>query len=492
MNEDVPVFNISPVYNISEVFEPVIQWHYLIVLTIMLISPLIIFFLSKYYSRLSKPYNLSQINWVRYLIRNHFFPHFFQHITFIGFIGVISLCLFMKPSYSEIHPGRIIIWVLWWPCIMLSFLCCGRLWCSICPVIFISNKLSFKIKLHIAKPYRNYLPMICYAILTIVSFHYGLSQNPKLTGIVLLSVFVLAVIINGISKYGHLWCQSICPVLVLANVYSLFSFFKIWSKNHSTDQINQKKWPHCPAQLNPFVFVDPFSCELCLSCTDAHSATNKELGKPGFYFKLPFVNLSKELKPLMTIISPSIVIYLWSLMFVHFANTRDLWSDVLIRLRSIFSIGFFGANVVVILSAILFISIFFFIVFWIISFQRDQLTYIVCATIPILMVFHLMLIVRTFANEGNWLVYLIEKVFSMQVDVTFDIRGGISVYGFVNESTGRLLHYTLLVFGVLYSIIFIWKIPPLHFRTRIEAIIVLILYSSMIIWFIIQPYSGGG
>src|SRR3990172_4236348 len=66
------------------------------------------------------------------ILSNPLYPRLPQTIFLIVFVFALSALLWGPDSPQE-NFGSVMIWILWWPLIPLSFVFLGRIWCALCP-----------------------------------------------------------------------------------------------------------------------------------------------------------------------------------------------------------------------------------------------------------------------------------------------------------------------------------------------------------------------
>lgn len=222
------------------------------------------------------------------IFRKSYFPWAFQ-VVFI----VIALLL-MWGGWDVNTPDRnvlmqlrntnlanLLVWSYWWPILILVTIIWGRLWCTVCPVEFLSRICSrFGLKLTPPKFIRSrWLIVLLYAFISIVAVRYwDIHRVPHYMALYLIIAFTAAVLVGLLFKERS-FCKYFCPIGLLLAFYSLMSRWGIHVKNQPACKLckekncmNQKlgkSFLASPCLSNVNVIDDQHDkrhCQLCMHC----------------------------------------------------------------------------------------------------------------------------------------------------------------------------------------------------------------------------------
>ncbi|HEA68412.1 MAG TPA: 4Fe-4S binding protein [Desulfobacterales bacterium] len=159
-------------------------------------------------------YDLGQIPLIRWLVSDRVLSTFRWTV-----FGVFSAIVFLSLITAGTKAGNIansLIWGLWWPVLIFSFLFVGRLWCTVCP-ISTAGRCAFRIK-SLDQPPSGWLKkysgwLIPLGFLSIIWFEhtFHMTQHPAASGILLLSLMTAAVLFSMVYQ-RETWCRYLCPI----------------------------------------------------------------------------------------------------------------------------------------------------------------------------------------------------------------------------------------------------------------------------------------
>jgi transcriptional regulator with AAA-type ATPase domain len=206
-----------------------------------------------------------------------FFPKSIQWMVAAFFAGLLYFCFF-GPKEAERNVATVLVWSVWWPALVLSFLLLGRVWCAICPMA-LAGTTAQKVKnfkWRVPEWLKSHDMLIVGAgffLIIWVEEVTGMRQSPLATGILLLCIGTGAVV-GGILFPRRTWCRHLCPLGGVAGLCSAtamvelrptFDICAAKCKGHFCFK-GDEKTDGCP-MFNHVMFVDSNqNCVLCMNC----------------------------------------------------------------------------------------------------------------------------------------------------------------------------------------------------------------------------------
>jgi transcriptional regulator with AAA-type ATPase domain len=128
----------------------------------------------------------------------------------------ILLSLFSPPALGFAGPATVLVWAVWWPALMVSFLFFGRMWCSVCPMAFAGSIFQRIAGLERRVPswmkeYDFYIMAAGFFGIMWVEEATGMRHSAVLTGFLLLGIGAGAVYF-GVAYPRRSWCRHVCPL----------------------------------------------------------------------------------------------------------------------------------------------------------------------------------------------------------------------------------------------------------------------------------------
>jgi len=234
-------------------------------------------------------YNLLKLDNIRDLFLHRFYPTGLQLATGAIF-ALIFFFAFTGSNSSGSNIIVVMVWALWWPVLVISWLLGARIWCAVCPMGAANDLLNrvCSLKRQVPKSVRKYGVYISAAGLALIIYVEAsthMVHSPRATGFLLLSILLCA-ILSGLLFERRLWCRYLCPLGRMAAVFSSCSIIE-WRANssicNSTCQTNacfkgNEVVPGCPIYQGPFSLRSNHNCILCgncvKSCENASPALN--------------------------------------------------------------------------------------------------------------------------------------------------------------------------------------------------------------------------
>jgi polyferredoxin len=222
-------------------------------------------------------FNLLKLDNVRDLFLHNFYPVGLQLVTGAIF-ALIFFFAFTGSNSSGSNIIVVMVWALWWPVLVISWLLGARIWCAVCPMGAANDLLNrfCSLKRQVPKSVRKYGAYISAAGLALIIYveaSTNMVHSPRATGFLLLSILLCAVL-SGLLFERRLWCRYLCPLGRLAAVFSSCSIIE-WRANssicNSTCQTNacfkgNELVPGCPIYQGPFSLRSNHNCILCGNC----------------------------------------------------------------------------------------------------------------------------------------------------------------------------------------------------------------------------------
>jgi transcriptional regulator with AAA-type ATPase domain/NAD-dependent dihydropyrimidine dehydrogenase PreA subunit len=242
-----------------------------------------------------KAFNLLSINFVRNFFQSPFYPQAPQIVVAAMFALVVVLGIWGNPS-PDSNISLLLVWANWEPLLILSCLLLARIWCSFCPIGFISN-LVRKIKLKrfkIPTQYLNYgffvgafgLAVIFWAQSALHMF-----ERPTETAWLLLAMLGSAVLFALLFE-GRIWCRYYCPLGQMVATFARAAIVEVRSNynycsHECTDYTcytGNGTTPGCSMGKGPFAMASNQDCTLCGNCMKAcdNKAVRLNLRSPGW------------------------------------------------------------------------------------------------------------------------------------------------------------------------------------------------------------------
>lgn len=134
----------------------------------------------------------------------------------LGIFVYILFALLWGTENAHDNFGSVMVWILWWPVIPLTFIFLGRIWCALCPWGALSDWLQshFSLDLKVPKPIKKYGIWIIFGGFILITWYelaFGLTTSTKATVTVLL-VVAAAALITSLLLERRAWCRYLCPL----------------------------------------------------------------------------------------------------------------------------------------------------------------------------------------------------------------------------------------------------------------------------------------
>jgi DNA-binding NtrC family response regulator/polyferredoxin len=273
-------------------------------------------------------YKLSQLKWVQWLINSDTPIFVLKILFFVVFFSIVLICL----SFENTTPGRIannLIWGLWEPLLIFTFLFVGRLWCTVCPISS-AGRIAQRIGCFEMNPPRWLIEYSGWIIVTLFflviwSEHvFNMTEHPYGTSILFLCLMFSAILFSILFKRES-WCRYLCPLGNVGATYAVASMVYLRANpNVCITQCNThecyKGSPtshECPVFHHPLYVRDGHFCKMCLACLRScpHGSTN-------LYLRPPIQSIwhQSDLSPTMT---PLALVVFFMAIVLLVARTKD-------------------------------------------------------------------------------------------------------------------------------------------------------------------------
>lgn len=255
------------------------------------------------------------------LFRSSLFPLTLQLSTLAAFVLLIACGLAADTDDMDLakqlrntNLANLIVWSYWWPLIILSAICLGRVWCMVCPMELAA---SLAARVGLKRSPRGLLRSgwvitLFYVLILFVGIHtLAIHRVPFRMGLFMLTLLATVVVV-GLLFARNAFCAYVCPVGHLLGLYARLAPLG-WGvrdktlcrdcKDHScvaAENAYRFQGRSCGVGLTPADVEDNTACLLCGQCLKACDRNNPGVQgrpNPGWFLRRPFADLL-GLKPL--------------------------------------------------------------------------------------------------------------------------------------------------------------------------------------------------
>jgi polyferredoxin len=174
-----------------------------------------------------------------------------------------------------------LVWSVWWPALVLSFVFAGRAWCAVCPMSSLAGLAQRVVSLKRRTPswlkrHDATVLMAGFFLIVWAEEASGMRHSPRATGVLLGSI-LLGAVATAVLLPRRAWCRYLCPLGGFAGVCSMSGLVELRPtadicaakcQDHSCFKGDAGK-AGCPL-FNHVMFVDTNrDCVLCLDCLRA-------------------------------------------------------------------------------------------------------------------------------------------------------------------------------------------------------------------------------
>lgn len=305
--------------------------------------------------------NLMRLPALRATLKSPLFPAVLQSAA-APFFFILLVLLFLGPADPVHNVGGLFSWAVGWPTMVFGAFLWARFWCTLCPMGTLSNLAKKIISWELPFPaflkrYSDWIVAGSVMFIIWLETATSIRNSPLNTGILLLTIFLLAVIVSVIFERQS-WCRYLCPLGCMMGVFAKVSPIELRAdRNVCASQctsnecfVGAGKRPGCPfGQMVPSLRSNRF-CKLCATCVKncPHGAISLNLRVPGREIW--------EIKQAAAITALLVVSMFGGLLseMLHKMPIYDLWSGYLHSVPHIALFSLFFVAVVVVVNLIVY------------------------------------------------------------------------------------------------------------------------------------------
>lgn len=197
--------------------------------------------------------------------------------------------------FGKTNATTLLVWGLWWPCMIWCAVLLGRVWCVVCPLELLNNlaertarRLGFG-QLQLPRwIVSGALIIALYGALQLVVAGEVIIRVPAYTSIFLLLLAAIAVI-TGLLYRDRALCRGFCPIGELLGTYGRGGMLAVRAAQEETcrtcterncvSNANRYKLDcrSCPSLLNPPKLEAGRDCLVCMQCFKSCSKENVQV-----------------------------------------------------------------------------------------------------------------------------------------------------------------------------------------------------------------------
>jgi polyferredoxin len=209
------------------------------------------------------------------ILAGRFAPNALRPLTLLIMVPLAAGLLFGPDTQSSFY--NLMVWLVWWPMIIVLFLFAGRVWCGVCPFSLLGDWIQRATGLRRAVPdflkeHGGWLTLIMFFWLIWMEEISNAPDSPRGTAIVILTIASGALFFSLFFR-GHSWCRYMCPLGGISLAYARTSLFKIRSNESACAECDTKacvvvdsEYAGCPMHVTPFAINSVANCKLCGAC----------------------------------------------------------------------------------------------------------------------------------------------------------------------------------------------------------------------------------
>ncbi|MEA5510350.1 sigma 54-interacting transcriptional regulator [Crocosphaera sp. UHCC 0190] len=244
---------------------------------------------------------------LRHFLRSEWYPERLNYGFTLTVFAAVNIILFVGPQTREQNFALNLFWAWWWPLVLIGFPFVGRLWCAVCPFM-IYGEVTQKISLWLFPRQLQKWPRqaaeksggwFLWGLFTLILLWeelWDLKNTAYLSSCLLLLITAGAMICSTIFE-RRFWCRYLCPIGGMNGLFAKLSMTELraqqgtCSAECSTYQC-YKGGPQkgegletegCPLYSHPAQLVENRDCVLCMTCLKAcpHRSVELNLRPPG-------------------------------------------------------------------------------------------------------------------------------------------------------------------------------------------------------------------
>lgn len=223
-------------------------------------------------------YDLGEISLIRRMVQGKGYMLGFLRAGVLAiFAAIIILCL-LEGGTTAGQTANTMIWAVWEPLLIFSFLFIGHVWCTVCPLSTVASLIqkvvSFRRPTSLwIKKYGVRFAIAGFFLIIWTEKIFHMTEYPYASGILLLSLIGGAVLFCLVYQ-REVWCRYVCPLGALATGYALPAALHVRAKPHicsaycTTHECYKGtgKISGCPVFHHPLYISDGHNCKLCFKC----------------------------------------------------------------------------------------------------------------------------------------------------------------------------------------------------------------------------------
>jgi polyferredoxin len=222
--------------------------------------------------------DLLEIPWLRKILLSRVLQPSLQ-LPLLFLMIVLAVLGFVDTQDGEKNLATKLIWTVWWPGIIFTFILVGRLWCFMCPFGALNewpSRLLNPTRMF-PKGLRNLWPATgLFVLLTLADEQLGVLESPQATAWIIIFFAVLALGI-GVWYQRRSFCRYLCPIGGMIGVYSMLAPVELRAKSGAVCRADQEKACYrgsgaaygCPMFEFPLSMDRNTYCNLCFECVKA-------------------------------------------------------------------------------------------------------------------------------------------------------------------------------------------------------------------------------
>jgi transcriptional regulator with AAA-type ATPase domain/NAD-dependent dihydropyrimidine dehydrogenase PreA subunit len=244
---------------------------------------------------------------LRKFLRSPWWPDRINYgLTLTGFALIVAI-LFLGPQTRDRNVALNFFWAWWWPLILLIFPFLGRVWCAVCPFMIygeVTQKLSLwlfprQLKRWHREAAEKWGGWFLFSLFTLIFLWeelWDLENTAYLSACLLLLITAGAMIFSTIFE-RRFWCRYLCPIGGMNGMFAKLSMTELRAQQgicsaECTTYQCYKGGPQkgegmetmgCPLYSHPAQLEDNRDCVLCMTCLKAcpHRSVEFNLRPPG-------------------------------------------------------------------------------------------------------------------------------------------------------------------------------------------------------------------
>ncbi|MEI6622211.1 MAG: 4Fe-4S binding protein [Actinomycetes bacterium] len=172
-----------------------------------------------------EPRGRNLLNWrpLRAIMKSRLYPAVIQWFVLAVFV-LTGYELLAGPSAADENLGTVLMWVIWWPLIPITFLFLGRFWCAVCPFATINDWVQNLVGAErpvspFLKKYGIWIIDAAFIAITWADHMWGIVGSPWGSGVLVL-LLTTAVIVSGALWQRRAFCKYLCFLGGVSGNYS--------------------------------------------------------------------------------------------------------------------------------------------------------------------------------------------------------------------------------------------------------------------------------